>query len=163
MFLAFWLFCRRCVSCSFAGDGTQKSRRHQRTNQITIQYKKINEATQRNITNSTTKTRRSNNEKQKQTDQDNQQKTQTNERSVQRQTNQQYDKNHRTNLGKTAGFSSRYGLHFASSLGSILHDFVDLGYTLGGFWDQERRFRPFCRFGVHLGWITRHGTGPGAP
>ena len=40
MILELWWFCRRCVSCSFAGDGAQQSRRHQRTNQTTIQYKK---------------------------------------------------------------------------------------------------------------------------
>ena len=40
MILELWWFCHRCVSCSFAGDGAQQSRRHQRTNQTTIQYKK---------------------------------------------------------------------------------------------------------------------------
>ena len=39
-------------------------------------------------------------------------------------------------LEKTAGFSSRFGFHFASTLGSILHDLVDVGYTLGGVWDH---------------------------
>ena len=56
-------------------------------------------------------------------------------------------------LEKTAEFSSRYGLHFASSLGSILHDFVDLGYTLGGFWDHSTvRKGAFVHF-VDLGYI----------
>ena len=129
--------------------------------------RKINEATQRNITNSTTKTRRSNNEKQKQTDQDNQQKTKTNERSVQRQTNQQYDKKHRTNLGKNgwifialwAPLCIKFGIHFAWFCRCGVH----FRWILGPLNGQERRFRPFCRFGVHLGWITPHGTGPAAP
>ena len=56
-------------------------------------------------------------------------------------------------LEKTAGFSSRFGFHFASSLGSIMHDFVDLANTLGGFWDHSTvRKGAFVHF-VDLGYI----------